>query len=1140
MSVNDNQFNLLRIRRFLPLFVTQFLGALNDNLFKNALVILVLFRIAEAAGLDGQILITVAAGAFILPFFIFSATAGQLADKFEKSRLIRLVKLAEIAIMGLAVAGFLSGDAYLMIGVLFLMGTQSTFFGPLKYSILPDHLREDELIGGNALIEAGTFLAILIGTILGGVIILTEYGVPVVSVSILGLAGFGWLASFFIPRAEPPAPDLAINPNIVAETWNIVRAATQRRDMRLTILGISWFWLVGATFLAQFPALTRNVIGANEHVVTLFLSTFSVGIALGSLLCNKLLRGEITAKHVPFGALGMTLFTLDLFFATAGLAPTPDALQTVTGFLSGLAGWRVLVDLTAIAVFGGVFIVPLYAILQARSEPAQRSRTIAANNIVNALFMVAGALGATLMLAAGLSVPDVFLVVALVNGVVAIYICGLLPDAVVKAALVVLLRVLYRVEVRGAENFEKAGKRAVIVVNHVSFLDAVLLGAFSPTKPIFAINTHIARQWWIKPFLTIVDGFPIDPTNPMAMKSLIKAVEEGRHCVIFPEGRITVTGALMKVYEGPGMIADKADAMLVPVRIDGAQYTPFSRLKGKVRLRWFPKITITVLEPRRFEIAKEVVGRARRRLAGVKLYDVMCEMIFETCDYRQTLFEALLEAKAIHGGRRLVAEDVERKPLSYGRLVLGAFVLGRRMARLTRAKEYVGVLLPNSVGATVVFFGLQAFGRVPALLNFSTGARNMVSALEAAEIETVLTSRRFVEMAGLDEAVEALAARARVVYLEDLREQLSIVDKVVGAMCRLAPRFAHRRAKVRWDEPAVVLFTSGSEGTPKGVVLSHGNLLANRHQLAAMIDFNPTDIVFNALPLFHSFGLTAGTLLPMLSGIKTFLYPSPLHYRIVPALVYDTNATIMFGTDTFLAGYARAAHAYDFYSVRYVFAGAEKVKDETRRVWSEKFGIRILEGYGTTETAPVISTNTPMHFKAGTVGRFIPGMAHALEPVPGIDEGGRLIVAGPNVMLGYLRAENPGVLDAPEDGRYDTGDIVSIDAHGFITIQGRAKRFAKIAGEMVSLGAVEGYASAVWPDDVHAVVAIPDAKRGEQLVLITEKQDADREPLLAYARDQGIAELMVPKTIRIVDRIPVLGSGKVDYVGVMNLAAAAI
>ena len=336
-------------------------------------------------------------------------------------------------------------------------------------------------------------------------------------------------------------------------------------------------------------------------------------------------------------------------------------------------------------------------------------------------------------------------------------------------------------------------------------------------------------------------------------------------------------------------------------------------------------------------------------------------------------------------------------------------------------------------------------------------------------------------MAKFDDVIETLAVHARIVYLEDLREEVSIVDKVVSWFARLAPRLVHRRVNARWDDPAVVLFTSGSEGTPKGVVLSHENLLANLYQLAAVIDFNPTDIVFNALPIFHSFGLTAGTLLPVLSGVKTFLYPSPLHYRVVPTLVYDTNSTIMFGTDTFLAGYARVAHPYDFYSLRYVFAGAEKVKDETRNVWSDRFGLRILEGYGATETSPVISTNTPMHFKAGTVGQILPGIAHELEPVPGIEQGGKLIVSGPNVMLGYLRAENPGMLEEPEDGRYDTGDIVSIDDHGFVTIQGRVKRFAKIAGEMVSLAAVEGYANAIWPEHAHAVVSIPDTRKGEQL-----------------------------------------------------------
>jgi acyl-[acyl-carrier-protein]-phospholipid O-acyltransferase/long-chain-fatty-acid--[acyl-carrier-protein] ligase len=1133
--MHANQFYLLQSRRFLPLFVTQFLGALNDNLFKNALVILILYRLAEAAGLDGQILVTVAAGAFILPFFLFSATAGQLADKFEKARLIRLIKLAEILIMGLAFGGLLWGDPYLMLAVLFLMGTQSTFFGPLKYAILPDHLHEDELISGNALIETGTFLAILIGTILGGVMILTENGVWVVSASILVLAACGWLSSFFIPRADPPSPDLKLNPNVLAETWNIIRAATSRRDIRLTILGISWFWLVGATFLAQFPSLARNVIGADEHVVTLFLATFSLGIGLGSLLCNKLLDGEITAKFVPFGALGMTLFTLDLFFATSGLVPTPGESQGIATFLSQPTGWRILADLTAISVCGGIFIVPLYAILQSRSEAAQRSRTVAANNILNAVFMVIGAVGATLMLLAEMSVPSIFLVVALVNGVVAVYICGLLPDAIVKAAVAGVLRILYRVEVRGSDNLKNAGKRAVIVANHVSFVDGVLLGAFLPTKPIFAVYTLIARQWWLKPFFAVVDVFKMDPTNPMAIKSLIKVIQEDRHCVIFPEGRLTVTGSLMKIYEGPGMIADKADAMLVPVRIDGAQYTPFSRLRGKVRLRWFPKITITILEPRRFEIPESVVGRARRQLAGAKLYDVMSQMIFETCDYRRTLFDAVLDARAIHGGIHPVVEDVERKPMSYDGLILGSFVLGRKIARMTTAKEYVGLMLPNSVGAVVAFFGLQASGRVPAMLNYSTGTKNMVSALATAEIKTILTSRQFVEAAKFDEVIETLAVHARIIYLEDLLEDVSIVDKVVGFFARLAPRLVHRRAGARWDDPAVVLFTSGSEGTPKGVVLSHGNLLANRHQLAAIIDFNPTDIVFNALPIFHSFGLTAGTLLPMLSGVKTFVYPSPLHYRIVPTLVYDANATIMFGTNTFLAGYARVAHPYDFYSLRYVFAGAEKVKDETRNIWSDRFGLRIFEGYGATETSPVISMNTPMHFKAGTVGRLLPGIAHELEPVPGIEEGGKLIVSGPNVMLGYLRAENPGMLEEPEDGRYDTGDIVSIDDHGFVAIQGRLKRFAKIAGEMVSLSAVESYTNAVWPQHMHAVVSIPDARKGEQLVLVTEKSDASREPLLTYAKDQGIAEIMVPKTIRIVDTMPVLGTGKLDYVGVKNL-----
>jgi len=1135
----DNQLHLLRTRRFWPLFITQFLGAANDNLFKNALVILILYGLAENVSVNPQILVTLAAGIFILPFFLFSANAGQLADRFEKTRLIRWIKFCEICIMSVAVYGLSTSDSNLLLVVLFLMGVQSAYFGPLKYSILPDLLEKGELIGGNALIEAGTFLAILLGTIAGGLLILTENGVTLVSSGIVGLAIAGWMSSFLIPAIPASTPGLKINVNILGETANIVRLAHRRRDVFLAILGISWFWLVGATFLAQFPAFAKNVLGGDETVVTLFLTVFSVGIGFGSLLCGRLLKGEISARFVPFGALGMTLFILDLYGSSAGLPVPVSANIGFQQFLSNPHSWRLLTDLMGISVCGGLYIVPLYAIMQSRSEAGQRSRVIAGNNILNAAFMVTGALAASAMLAAQLTVPQVFLVLAVLNAGAAIYISALLPDALIKAFLRLVLTFCYRVDVRGMENMASVGSKAVIVVNHVSFLDAVLLIAYLPVKPTFAIDSHIARHWGIRPFLGLVNAFPMDPGNPLAIKSLIKAVAAGQHCVIFPEGRITVTGALMKIYEGPGLIADKANAPLVPIRIDGAQFTPFSRLKGKVRRRWFPRITITVQEPRTFALDDRLVGRERRRCAGDKLHDLMTGLIFETRDHEQTLFQALLDARHVHGKSAIALEDAERNPMSYDAVLLRSLIVGRRLAKMSSKGESVGLLLPNMTVTAICFFGLQAFGRIPAMLNFSTGTGNMVAAVQVAKIDSVLTSRRFIEMAKLQDAVKGISEYSRITYLEDIVGELNATDRLAGLFQRTFAETFYRRRQVKPDDAAVVLFTSGSEGAPKGVVLSHANLLANREQLASVIDFNPTDTVFNALPIFHSFGLTGGLLLPLLSGVRTFLYPSPLHYRIVPALAYDSNATILFGTDTFLSGYARAAHAYDFYSIRYVFAGAEKVKDETRRIWSDKFGLRILEGYGATETSPVIAANTPMHFKAGSVGRLMPGISARIEPVPGIDRGGRLFVTGPNIMQGYLLHDAPGQLQRPANGEYDTGDIVEIDSDGFLTIKGRAKRFAKIAGEMVSLGAVESLAEQLWPDHRHAAIVTPDPKKGEQVILLSENGAAGRSDLLAFARQAGAAELQVPKEVRIVAQIPILGSGKIDYVGASQMVQVA-
>lgn len=706
-----------------------------------------------------------------------------------------------------------------------------------------------------------------------------------------------------------------------------------------------------------------------------------------------------------------------------------------------------------------------------------------------------------------------------------------------------VLRRLYRVQVLGLEHYYAAGARVLIVANHTSYLDAVLLTLFLPGRVTFAIHTKMAMAWWVRPFLPFVDFFPMDPANALSTKAFIRWLKADRKAVIFPEGRITVTGSLMKIYEGPGLIADRSGAVVLPVRIEGAQYSLFSRLRGRVRLRWFPQISLHFLPPQRVQIREEVRGRARRTLAGKKLADIMTEMMFATSQWRRTLMEALLDARQVHGARKIAVEDIQRQPCSYRQLLTRVCVLGPALVATSAPGSRVGVLLPNSVAAIVTFFALQRHGRVPAMLNFTAGASGVEAAIKAAQLNVVITSHRFVKAAKLQKLIAVIAAQAQLVYLEDIAAQLSVADKLRGWFAAALLPWNHRRLSdgATPNSPAVVLFTSGSEGTPKGVVLSHANLLANGAQLAARVDLGSRDVVLNALPLFHSFGLTAGTLLPLFSGMRVFFYPSPLHYRIIPEIAYDINATLLFGTNTFLQGYARFAHPYDFYSVRYVFAGAERLQEDTRRLWADKFGVRILEGYGATETSPVLSGNTAMESRAGTVGRLLPGIEYRLKPVPGVREGERLIVRGPNVMLGYLRPSAPGVLEPPstEDGPgwYDTGDIVRVDSEGFITICGRAKRFAKVGGEMVSLSAAEELAALAWPGVRHAVIAVPDAQKGEQLVLATEHETANRQALIAAAKQMGMTELCVPRRINVVKPLPLLGTGKVDYTALLGLLA---
>lgn len=1127
---------LLSSRRFLPLFIVQFLGAFNDNVFRFALLTLISYKLASELGTQASVLNITAAGIFILPFFLFSGTGGLLADKYQKHQLIRYIKIFEIMIMLLAAVAFINSKLWLLLMCLGLTGLQSALFGPVKYGVLPSLLKDEELLAGNALFEAGTFLSILLGTIVGGLLILGEFGQWQVSTVLIACASVGWLASLFVPRVESCAPDISPSFNILKDSLKVFRIGTKHPEIKRIILGISWFWFLGYVIHSQLPPLTAEVLQADEKVSVILLVMFTIGIGSGSLLCSRIMHGEVSARYVPFAALLMSIFTLDLYYSTNQMLiqQVGHTLHDVESFLQLSMSWRILADMFLLSVAAGFYIVPLYTLLQKRAEDATRSRTIAANNIINAMFMVLASLLVLGALKVGFVIPDLFWMLAILNIMVAFYIMKIIPRQSLKTIGRVLLKLFYRVEVKGLENFPKDGAPYVIVSNHVSFLDGPLLMCFLPTNPVFAINTVVNEKWWAKIFTRFFEMFPIDPSQPMAIKGLIKMLRAGRHVVIFPEGRISLTGRLMKMYEGAGKIADMGNAGVIPVRIEGAEYTHFSRMDKAIRHRLFPKITITICPLEKIRVDDAVRGKTRRETLRRSVYDIMTHAAYKTTNINITLYESLCEAIKVHGAKHEVLEDIDRNPADLQRILLGSVVLGSAL-RKHIAGGNVGMMLPNAVGTAITFYSLQYLGMVAAMINFTMGVESMLSSLRAAKIDTVVTSRRFIELGQLEHLITAMDQQVTIIYLEDIKEQIGFLDKLKGMFIAKTKigLLKHQRSS---NEPGVILFTSGSEGSPKGVVLSHKNLLANRAQVKANIDFTPKDRFFNALPVFHSFGLGVGLVLPISSGIRTFLYPSPLHYKIIPELIYDTRSTVMFGTDTFLSGYAKHADTEDFQSTRYVVAGAEKLKPATKELWMNRFGVRIFEGYGVTETSPALSINTYSYYKEGTVGRFLPGINYKLEQVEGIQQGGRLWVQGDNVMMGYLKVDQPGILQPTTEGWHDTGDIVDVDAIGFISIMGRAKRFAKIGGEMVSLTQVEGWVAKLWSTEQHCICAVVDERKGEKLVLITTHQHADRKTMQQYIVGQGGAELMVPKDIIYVTEIPLLGSGKLDFPAIQKIA----
>lgn len=687
------------------------------------------------------------------------------------------------------------------------------------------------------------------------------------------------------------------------------------------------------------------------------------------------------------------------------------------------------------------------------------------------------------------------------------------------------LKLLYRIDTHRMRRAKRTDGAVIYVISEQSRLDPAIFMALLPGETLHILDPACAGSWVVQSFRTLARSVVFDKEHMVTNRRLVRHLKGKGKLAVYLPGSVEPDAATFRLYRAVTLLARKSNAQIVTLQLKNARFLPssFTPASRAPRQR-FPALSVHALAPERIDTLVEHAGKARVTPVNA-LFDRVALTRVDTADIERGLFGAFVDAARTYGPGRVVLEDTVSGTLTYKLMLIGARVLGRRFLAMSQPGEAMGILLPNANGVVATLLALQSAGRVAAMLNYSAGPSNVVSAINTAEMKTVLSSRVFVEKAELGPLVAAIEANGtRIVWLEDVRATVTTAEKLSAAL-----QWKRPLVRVDADDPAVILFTSGSEGAPKGVVLSHKNIHVNAAQAESRFSISIEDTLFNVLPVFHSFGLTGGTVLPLLYGVRLFLYPSPLHYKIIPTVAAKIRPSIMFGTDTFLTGYARTAKDTDFQSLRFVVAGAEQVKPQTHALYRERFGCKVLEGYGMTEAAPVVAANTGAHERPDSVGRLFPGISIRIEPVEGIDEGGRLWIKGPNVMLGYMMADRPGELQPLSDGWHDSGDIVTIDREGFVSVRGRVKRFAKIAGEMISLAAIDSMVAALRPDAEHVAVTVPDARRGERIILMTTAPDLTRAALQAHGRERAVTELMIPSEILRMEELPLLGTGKVDF-----------
>jgi acyl-[acyl-carrier-protein]-phospholipid O-acyltransferase/long-chain-fatty-acid--[acyl-carrier-protein] ligase len=1124
---SGSYIEILRIRGFSFFFWTQFLGAFNDNFYK-IIVTLVALDIPASAG-GGKDYIPLIGGLFIFPFLLFSGYSGYLADVHSKRNVLVAVKCFEIFAMGLGVLAFLLGRVELMLAVVFLMGVHSTVFSPAKYGILPEMLPEGDLSRGNGLLEMSTFMAIILGTSLGGTAYESwKHHLDWIGMILVAVAVLGTLTSLGITKVPPSGSAKKFVPNPAAEIFQGAQRLYQDRTLWLTVMGISYFWFLGAFLQMALPLYGKEILSLGETRIGLLWTFTALGVGAGSLMAGRLSGDKIELGLVPLGAIGMGIPTFALFFITPSFAAAGIALVCM-GF------------------FAGFFAVPLNALLQQRAERGAKGQFIATNNVFNTIgVLMAAALLWVLVTPLKLSADLHIIALGVLTCAMTIYVLRLLPDVSVRFVLWLLTHSLYRIRVVGQHNIPGQGP-ALLVSNHVSFVDSLMIGASMPRFVRFMLLREYYDIRWLKWLFRLMKVIPIVPTTRHGiMDSLRRSraeLEAGEVVCVFAEGAISRTGHLLPFKRGFEKIVEGSSVPIIPVHLDRLWGSVFSFKQG----RFFWKRPTLLPYPVTVSFGAPLPASANVQ----ELRQAVQELESEAARQRRRPRD-LLHAKFIATAKRrwfsFCMADSTGTELTFGRALVAARLLARWVRRSAAGESMVGVLLPASVGGAMANIAVSLAGKVPVNLNFTAGADAMRAALELCGIKTILTSRLFLSRAGLQE-------RPGMVFLEELRKTFTPLEKTSALLSSLllpARLLQWRHSKnQKPDDLATVIFSSGSTGAPKGVMLSHHNIVCNIEGIEQVFQFTPVDRIMGVLPLFHSFGFTGTIWLPLIAGFGAVYHPNPTDAKTIGETVKKYRATLFISTPTFYGGYLRRCSAEEFASLRYVISGAEKLREPIARDYKEKYGIEILEGYGCTELAPVVSVNVPdvvydnekqIGNKPGTVGHPIPGVAvKVIDPDGGhalpYGAEGMLLAKGGNVMLGYL-GQPELTAEAVRDGWYVTGDIASLDEDGFIRITDRRSRFSKIGGEMVPHVRIEEAINEILGSAASAVTAIADEQRGEKLVAFYSANGMTAHELWRKLNQSDLPKLWIPKreNLHEVDALPLLGSGKVDLKRVKAMA----